>query len=105
MQKLKVNAGKFLGANQQVRLQKAQQLNKEEAFQDGDFTQKAHQYLSSSAVLENTCSPHKNTYLLKKVFYIMPLKQCRLMSLKGNRSEKFSHGFNHMQTRKSNINI
>ena len=40
MQKLKVNAGKFLGANQQVRLQKAQQQNKEEAFQDGDFNKK-----------------------------------------------------------------
>ena len=53
MQKLKVNAGKFLGANHQVSLQKAQQQNKEEAFQDGDFTQKAHQYLSSSNVLEN----------------------------------------------------
>ena len=26
---------------------KAQQQIKEEAFQDGDFTQKAHQYLSS----------------------------------------------------------
>ena len=37
----------------QVRLQKAQQQNKEEAFQDGDFTQKAHQYLSSSNALEN----------------------------------------------------
>ena len=41
MQKLKVNAGTFLSANQHVRLQKAQQQNKEEAFQDGDFTQKA----------------------------------------------------------------
>ena len=54
MQKLKVNAGKFLGANQQVRLQKAQQQNKEEAFQNGDFIQKAHQYLSSSNALENS---------------------------------------------------
>ena len=53
MQKLKVNAGTFLGANQQVRLQKAQQQNKEKAFQDGDFTQKAHQYLSSSNALDN----------------------------------------------------
>ena len=50
---MKVNASKYLGANQQVRLQKAQQQNKEEAFQDGDFTQKAHQYLSSSNALEN----------------------------------------------------
>ena len=41
MQKMKVNAGKFLGANQQVCLQKAQQQNKEETFQDGDFTQKS----------------------------------------------------------------
>ena len=32
---------------------KAQQQIKEEAFQDGDFTQKAHQYLSSSDALEN----------------------------------------------------
>ena len=54
MQKLKVNAGKFLGANQQVHLQKAQQQNKEQALQDGDFTQKAHQYLYSSNALENT---------------------------------------------------
>ena len=54
MQKLKVNASKFLGANQQVHLQKVQQLNKEEAFQDGDFTQKAHQYLSSSNALESS---------------------------------------------------
>ena len=53
MQKLKVNACKFLGANQQVHLQKAQQQNKE-AFQDGDVTQKAHQYLSSSNTLENS---------------------------------------------------
>ena len=30
-----------------------QQQIKEEAFQDGDFTQKAHQYLSSPDVLEN----------------------------------------------------
>ena len=40
MQKLKVNAGKFLGGNNQVCLQKAQQQNKEEAFQDGDFHKK-----------------------------------------------------------------
>ena len=40
MQKLKHNAGKLLGANQQVRLRKAQQQNKEEAFQDGDFVEK-----------------------------------------------------------------
>ena len=32
---------------------KAQQQIKEETFQDGDFTQKAHQYLSSSDALEN----------------------------------------------------
>ena len=32
---------------------KEQQQIKEEAFQDGDFTQKAHQYLSSPDVLEN----------------------------------------------------
>ena len=44
---MKSNAGKLLGANHQVRLQKAQQQIKEEAFQDGNFTQKAHQYLSS----------------------------------------------------------
>ena len=53
MQKLKVNAGKFLGANQQVHLQKAHQQNKEEAFQDGNFTQKADRYLSKNK-LENT---------------------------------------------------
>ena len=47
MQKLKSKAVKFLGANHKVRLQKAQQQNKEEAFQDGDFIQKAQQYLSS----------------------------------------------------------
>ena len=68
MQKLKVNAGKFLGANHQVRLQKAQPQNKEEGFQDGDFTQKAHQYLSSPDVLENTllrihtCRPPLSVY-------------------------------------------
>ena len=33
---------------------KAQQQIKEEAFQDGDFLQKVHQYLSSPDVLENT---------------------------------------------------
>ena len=38
MQKLKSNAGKLLGANQQVHLQKAHQQNKEEAFQYGNFT-------------------------------------------------------------------
>ena len=38
---------------------KVQQQIKEEAFQDGDFTQKAHQYLSSPDVLENKC--HKST--------------------------------------------
>ena len=54
MQKLKSNASKLLGTNHQVRLQKKQQQIKEEAFQDGDFTQKAHQYLSSPDVLENT---------------------------------------------------
>ena len=32
---------------------KTQQQIKEETFQDGDFTQKAHQYLSSPDVLEN----------------------------------------------------
>ena len=32
---------------------KAQQQIKEEAFQDGDFIQKVHQYLSSPDVLEN----------------------------------------------------
>ena len=32
---------------------KEQQQIKEEAFQDGDFTQKAHQDLSSPDVLEN----------------------------------------------------
>ena len=32
---------------------KAQQQIKEEAFQDGDFLQKVHQYLSSPDVLEN----------------------------------------------------
>ena len=34
---------------------KAQQQIKEEAFQDGDFLQKVHQYLSSPDVLENMC--------------------------------------------------
>ena len=53
MQKLKSNAGKLLGTNHKVRLQKAQQQIKEEAFQDGDFLQKVHQYLSSPDVLEN----------------------------------------------------
>ena len=53
MQKLKSNAGKLLGANHKVRLQKKQQQIKEEAFQDGDFLQKVHQYLSSPDVLEN----------------------------------------------------
>ena len=53
MQKLKSNACKLLVANHQVRLQKEQQQIKEEAFQDGDFAQKAHQYLSSPDVLEN----------------------------------------------------
>ena len=38
---------------------KAQQQNKEEAFQDGDFLQKVHQYLSSPDVLENTFSENK----------------------------------------------
>ena len=56
MQKLKSNAGKLLGANHQVQLQKEQQQIKKEAFQDGDFTQKAHQYLSSPDVLENSLS-------------------------------------------------
>ena len=56
MQKLKSNAGKLLGANHKVRLQKAQQQIKEEAFQDGDFLQKVHQYLSSPDVLENSTS-------------------------------------------------
>ena len=55
MQKLESNAGKFLCANHQVRLQEARQQIKEEAFQDGDFIQKAHQYLSSPNVLENIC--------------------------------------------------
>ena len=38
---------------------KAQQQIKEEAFQNGDFTQKAHQYLSSPDVLENSFSFYK----------------------------------------------
>ena len=38
---------------------KAQKQIKEEAFQDGDFTQKAHQYLSSPDVLENTAPSDK----------------------------------------------
>ena len=56
-QKLKSNAGKLLGANHQVRLyKKVPQQIKEEAFQDVDFKQKAHQYLSSPDVLENNVS-------------------------------------------------
>ena len=53
MQKLKSNACKLLVANHQMRLQKEQQQIKEEVFQDGDFAQKAPQYLSSPDVLEN----------------------------------------------------
>ena len=42
MQKLKSKAEKFLVAYQKVCLQKAQQQNEEEAFEDGDFTEKKH---------------------------------------------------------------
>ena len=34
---------------------KAQQQNKEEAFQDGDFALKRCQYLSTAEALENKC--------------------------------------------------
>ena len=40
---------------------KAQQQIKEEAFQDSDFTQKAHQYLSSSDALENINTFYEST--------------------------------------------
>ena len=41
---------------------KAQQQIKEEAFQDGDFLQKVHQYLSSPDVLENKRKRKQNWY-------------------------------------------
>ena len=43
----------FLAPITKCAYKKAQQQIKEEAFQDGDFTQKAYQYLSSSDALEN----------------------------------------------------
>ena len=46
---------------------KVQQQIKEEAFQDGDFTQKAHQYLSSSDALENMICFH---FTAEKVYVI-----------------------------------
>ena len=56
MQKLKHNDSKFFGANQQVRLQNAQQQNKEafqeEAFQDGNFTEKKHSNTSKASAGE-----------------------------------------------------
>ena len=45
---------------------KAQQQIKEEAFQDGDFLQKVHQYLSSPDVLENTLSKISGLHLLNE---------------------------------------
>ena len=49
---------------------KAQQQIKEEAFQDGDFTQKAHQYLSSPDVLENTKNVLAEVPTHNKLFHI-----------------------------------
>ena len=55
---------------------KEQQQIKEEAFQDGDFTQKAHQYLASPDVLENTtktCASGRFTIEHNKAVLSLPL--------------------------------
>ena len=46
---------------------KAQQQIKEEAYQDGDFLQKVHQYLSSPDVLENIMHPEGDLPMAKWV--------------------------------------
>ena len=52
---------------------KVQQQIKEEAFQDGDFTQKAHQYLSSPDVLENKKSA--------RIVLVLSKEKCMIYSI------------------------